>query len=459
MKRIMVFLLLAFSMFFVSCEKKDDVDLSNINEELFDIKFYEPTQCDFKGFYLQNYLKYVDILNSQVDGLYLDVVLSDIKAGANQSVSYIDGVYDISSGGAQYKISDEKLARYSGSDLVFEYELKDSNKLFKIYNNNQAIFEYSENDNDISIVISEGNNDSILLEKGENQIIISKVYDYNFYKVKREIYSNTGKFVRFDAELMEVEYDLYPLSYFNLSIKEVNHDRYLSDSNGKLYYTYKYKDDLGMEYLYNLCEYSAITTKDVLLVEKNKNLMDILVEYKKPVTDSGATEGLLYLKDELKDEYYLAEPHSTDETNIIVASVYNNLPVTYIGEGLDIFGAYYSGYSNLNQKFKVTLPSSIKEIKKIAFARATNLTEINLSEGLEEIGEYAFTLCDSLTTITLPKSIKTLGHSIFAECRQIKEISYTGTMAEWEAISKEGWNSKSLIELVKCSDGNIAIND
>ena len=459
MKKIIIFLLLALCPFFVSCDKNDKIDLSNINEELFDIKFYEPTQCDFKGVNLENYIRYVDTLNFQVDGLYLDVALSTIKAGDNQSVSYSDGVYEISSGGAQYKISNERLARYDDSDLVFEYELKDSSKLFKLYYNNQPIYEYNENSNEISVAINDGNNESIKLEKVEDQIIISNSYDYNFYNVKREIYSNTGKFIRFEAELMGVEYDLYPLNQFNLSLKELYNDRYLSDSNGKLYYTYRYMDDIGMKYLYNLCDYNAVSRKYVFLVEKNKNLMDIIVEYKKPVIDSGATEGLLYEKDDLKNEYYLSEPHLTKETNIIVSSVYNDLPVTYIGEGLDVFGSYYSGYSNLDQQFTITLPSSIKEIKRIAFARATNLIEINLSEGLEEIGDYAFTLCDSLTTITLPKSIKTLGHSIFKECSKMKEISYAGTMTEWEAISKIGWNANSSIELVKCSDGNIEIND
>lgn len=57
----------------------------------------------------------------------------------------------------------------------------------------------------------------------------------------------------------------------------------------------------------------------------------------------------------------------------------------------------------------VKLPSSIKAIQRNAFARAYNLTSINLPEGLEYLDFVSFRFCVSLEEIEFPSTLKSIG--------------------------------------------------
>ena len=65
----------------------------------------------------------------------------------------------------------------------------------------------------------------------------------------------------------------------------------------------------------------------------------------------------------------------------------------------------------------VTVPSSVKEIRKGAFANCRYLERISLTEGLEELDLDAFSNCTSLGKLVIPSSVcvmKGKGEGLFA---------------------------------------------
>lgn len=161
----------------------------------------------------------------------------------------------------------------------------------------------------------------------------------------------------------------------------------------------------------------------------------------------------------------------TDE-NVIVASVWNGVPVTTIAE------AAFADYT----KYKtITVPESVTIIGMRAFKNCTGLESVILHDGISYIGADAFENCELLKEITLPKSLDCIPASLFAncinlervvigneverivfgafyDCSALRELYYLGTIAEWNKIEKdEFWNIASSITVVHCSDGDVEI--
>ena len=72
---------------------------------------------------------------------------------------------------------------------------------------------------------------------------------------------------------------------------------------------------------------------------------------------------------------------------------------------------------------KIVLPTGIKAIRRNAFARAYNLTEINIPEGVEQIDYVAFAICTSLRELTLPSTLKTIGQQAFASMDNLESMT------------------------------------
>ncbi|MBR1395751.1 MAG: leucine-rich repeat domain-containing protein [Prevotella sp.] len=94
---------------------------------------------------------------------------------------------------------------------------------------------------------------------------------------------------------------------------------------------------------------------------------------------------------------------------------YNNKDYTVVAIGSSAF------YIHKNVK-KVTLPSTIKEIRQAAFSGDDLLEEINLPEGLETIGHGAFDGCQSLKSIRIPKSVTLIETRAFFLNKGLKDI-------------------------------------
>lgn len=71
---------------------------------------------------------------------------------------------------------------------------------------------------------------------------------------------------------------------------------------------------------------------------------------------------------------------------------------------------------------KVVLPNNIVAIRRNAFARAYNLTEINIPEGVKCIDFVAFALCKSLQNIVLPSTLGEIGTQAFRDCEKLENV-------------------------------------
>lgn len=70
---------------------------------------------------------------------------------------------------------------------------------------------------------------------------------------------------------------------------------------------------------------------------------------------------------------------------------------------------------------KITLPSTVKEIRGHTFSNCTDLSEINIPNGLEIIGEYAFA-SSKLEEIIIPNSVTKIGQWAFYQCSNLKDV-------------------------------------
>lgn len=72
------------------------------------------------------------------------------------------------------------------------------------------------------------------------------------------------------------------------------------------------------------------------------------------------------------------------------------------------------------------------------------------------IGSSAFSGCSGLISITIPGSVTSIGSSAFSGCSGLTKIEFKGTMAQWNAISKNNnWDYNTGSYTVYCTDGNI----
>ncbi len=107
----------------------------------------------------------------------------------------------------------------------------------------------------------------------------------------------------------------------------------------------------------------------------------------------------------------------------------------------------------------VTLRDGTKGITMDAFWYCTRLTSITIPSSVTSIGTYAFSGCSGLTSITIPSSVTSIGDWAFYDCSGLASITFTGTKAQWNAISKGSrwiYNYNTSSYKIHCSDGDIS---
>lgn len=88
----------------------------------------------------------------------------------------------------------------------------------------------------------------------------------------------------------------------------------------------------------------------------------------------------------------------------------------------------------------VYLGNGITTIANSTFNECTSLKSITLPYGITSLGAYAFNNCTALRAIGFPKSISSLANGSIYNCSPNLKIYYSGSSAEWNAIS-QGTNS------------------
>ena len=105
----------------------------------------------------------------------------------------------------------------------------------------------------------------------------------------------------------------------------------------------------------------------------------------------------------------------------------------------------------------VTIPGNVENVRDIS--QCASLTNITILDGVKMLDAYAFKDNPILTNVTIPASVTTIKNYVFMYCPLLTSINYEGTMAQWNAISKEvnSWNYNSSVKSVICSDGTITV--
>ena len=103
--------------------------------------------------------------------------------------------------------------------------------------------------------------------------------------------------------------------------------------------------------------------------------------------------------------------------------------ITYIGE------AAFKGCSSID--YMVTIPNSVSTIAKDAFKNCTSIDHLRLSNAMTGLALETFSGCTQLRTVYFTDSIVATNPYVFNNC-PITNVYYTGTHAEWSAISGLG---------------------
>ena len=161
----------------------------------------------------------------------------------------------------------------------------------------------------------------------------------------------------------------------------------------------------------------------------------------------------------------------------------SNLLSFIIPDGVTSIGnrAFYEcgNLSNLE------IPDTVTDIGSEAFYSCSSLESIVLPEGLKTIGHHAFQACIGLESIIIPNGVTTIDFAAFIGCKNIEslelpssltyinsimfydcdslfELTFNGTVEQWESIGKSNtsffaWNEKSVISTIKCLDGDVIL--
>ena len=105
----------------------------------------------------------------------------------------------------------------------------------------------------------------------------------------------------------------------------------------------------------------------------------------------------------------------------------------------------------------ITIPDSVTVIDGSAFSGCLRLTTIAIPAGVKSISANTF-YSSGLTSITIPAGVKSIGLYAFSYCLKLTSIVFSGTMDQWNAITKGlEWNSKVPATYVQCSNGQVKL--
>ena len=135
-----------------------------------------------------------------------------------------------------------------------------------------------------------------------------------------------------------------------------------------------------------------------------------------------------------KKEYRVVSVEELNDSNVIIPSEYNGLPVTEIGD---------EAFAGENKIVSIYIPDSVVVIGKRAFDDCRNLESIRLPQYLEVI-PAGMTRNTSIQTITIPESVKRIESRAFCTAN-IKDIEIPDSV---EYIGYEAFYSCGNLETV-----------
>ena len=174
------------------------------------------------------------------------------------------------------------------------------------------------------------------------------------------------------------------------------------------------------------------------------------------------TEGLEYTLSDDKSSYFVSGIGTATDTDIVILSTYEGLPVTTIGDG---------AFSTCTSLMGVTIPDSVTTIGDSAFEGCDSLTSVTMGDSVTTIGDGAFSTCTSLTSVTIPDSVTSIGENAFSGCSSLESVTMpaiaidyipkinlkTVVITSGESIGDNAFRGCSTLENVTISNGVASI--
>jgi len=136
-------------------------------------------------------------------------------------------------------------------------------------------------------------------------------------------------------------------------------------------------------------------------------------------------------------EYSVSRGASVD-TEVVIPSVYNGLPVTQIAS---------QGFQNYSSMTSIIIPNSVKSIGNSAFYGCTGITSVTIGNNVTSIGSDAFLGCTGLTSITVPDSVTSIGSGAFYNCTGLKSINIPNSVTSINRTTFLGCSSLTSITI------------
>lgn len=149
-------------------------------------------------------------------------------------------------------------------------------------------------------------------------------------------------------------------------------------------------------------------------------------------------------------------PYQTGSLPTIVSNTYNGKGVIKFANDVTCIGTYV--FYNRKNFTSIEIPNSVTSIGETAFAYCSGLTSIEIPNRVTTIGNDAFEGCRSLTSMMIPNNVTSIGYYAFYSCTSLTSISYAGTVAQWNAITKgNNWHNGVPATVVHCIDGDVSL--
>ena len=127
------------------------------------------------------------------------------------------------------------------------------------------------------------------------------------------------------------------------------------------------------------------------------------------------SEGLEFILSNDGESYWLKGMGSCTDTEIVIPSTYNNLPVTGICD---------DAFRDQTSITSVVIPDSVTSISTGAFTNCASLASVVIGNSVEFICFQAFAGCNSLTSIVIPSSVTRMEPGVFVGCTSLKKVIF-----------------------------------
>lgn len=105
-----------------------------------------------------------------------------------------------------------------------------------------------------------------------------------------------------------------------------------------------------------------------------------------------------------------------------------------ISNSVDSIGG--SAFAECDSLKSVDIGNSVTNIGEGAFKNCSSLTSVEIPNSVMDIGGYSFSYCSELKSVTIGNSVTSIGYAAFSGCGSLTSIIFTGTSAQWRAITR-----------------------